>query len=102
MTKSVWSDEKKGGQFGAESGGQFAPEKRGLFGAIKWGLFGRNFHFTSEKGYDYSIQIISESNGCFESVPMAYQCIGTTEDGGQCEHLTDNPNGLCWQHQDQE
>lgn len=59
-------------------------------------------NFTSDKGYDYSIQIISESNSCFENVPMAYQCIGTTEDGVQCENLTDNPSGNCWQHEDQE
>ena len=61
-----------------------------------------NASFTSDKGYDYEIHIIGGEDGCFESVPSAQQCTGTTEDGSQCEHLTDNSNGLCWQHQNQE
>jgi len=58
--------------------------------------------FTSDRGYDYTVQIIGEANGCFESVPRAFQCIGITEEGDQCEHLTDNPSGYCWQHEDQD
>jgi hypothetical protein len=59
-------------------------------------------NFTSDKGYDYEIQIIGEAAGCFTNVPMARQCIGTTNDGDQCENMTDNPNSLCWMHQEQE
>jgi hypothetical protein len=58
--------------------------------------------FTSDSGYDYEIEIIGEAHGCFTDVPMAQQCFGMTEEGGQCENMTDNPNRLCWQHQDQE
>jgi hypothetical protein len=58
--------------------------------------------FTSNRGYDYTVQIIGEASGCFESTPRAVQCMGITEDGEQCEHLTDNPSGYCWQHEDQE
>ena len=58
--------------------------------------------FTSDKGYDYTVQITGETGDCFEDVPMAEQCIGITEDGDQCENLTDNYNGYCWQHEDQE
>jgi hypothetical protein len=58
--------------------------------------------FTSDRGYQYEITIVGHSSNCFENVPRAVQCRGETEDGEQCEHMTDNPNGLCWQHQDQE
>lgn len=59
--------------------------------------------FTSDKGYDYEITIIGSSRNCFtDNVPRAVQCSGETEDGDQCENMTDNSNGLCWQHQDQE
>ena len=58
--------------------------------------------FTSDKGYDYTIQITGDTGGCFENAPMAEQCIGITEDGDQCENQTDNYSGYCWQHEDQE
>lgn len=54
------------------------------------------------RGYQYSIKIIGSSSGCYEDEPKAVQCNGITEDGTPCEHLTDNQNGYCWQHQDQE
>ncbi len=58
--------------------------------------------FTSDRGYNYTVKIIGKSSGCFDGVPRAYQCIGVTEDGSQCEHMTDNPSGYCWQHENQE
>ena len=58
--------------------------------------------FTSDKGYEYEVQIIGESDGCFNDVPMAKQCKGITKNGNRCKHMTDNPNQLCWQHQNQE
>lgn len=58
--------------------------------------------FTSDKGYDYEVQITGDTGDCFEDVPMAVQCNGITEDGHQCENLTDNYSGYCWQHEDQE
>ncbi len=58
--------------------------------------------FTSDAGYDYDVHIIGGESGCFESMPAAEQCTGITEDGERCRHLTDNANGLCWQHQNQE
>jgi hypothetical protein len=58
--------------------------------------------FTSDKGYDYEVQITGDTGGCFEDVPMAVKCNGITEDGEQCENLTDNYSGYCWQHEDQE
>ncbi|MFN8153825.1 MAG: hypothetical protein U0Y08_06000 [Bacteroidia bacterium] len=59
--------------------------------------------FTSDKGYNYEIQIIGDADDCMtDDVPLAQQCIGITEDGDQCKNMTDNSNGLCWQHQDQE
>lgn len=57
---------------------------------------------TTYRGYQYTIKIIGSSSGCYENEPKAVQCNGITEDGTQCEHLTDNQNGYCWQHQDQE
>jgi hypothetical protein len=62
-----------------------------------------NASFNSDKGYDYEIQITGSEGDCTtDNVPRAQQCRGTTEDGDQCENMTDNSNGLCWQHQDQE
>ncbi|WP_289039929.1 hypothetical protein [uncultured Zobellia sp.] len=58
--------------------------------------------FTSDKGYDYTVQITGDTGDCFENVPMAEQCNGITEDGDQCENSTDNYSGYCWQHEDQE
>ena len=58
--------------------------------------------FTSDRGYQYEITIIGHSSNCFDSVPRAIQCRGETEEGEQCENMTDNPNGLCKQHQNQE
>ncbi len=61
-----------------------------------------NTYFTSDKGYEYEIQITGIEGDCLtDNVPRAKQCIGTTKDGDQCENMTDNSNGLCWQHQDQ-
>lgn len=51
------------------------------------------------EGYEYDIQITGSGGGCYENVPMAVQCQGTTEDGEQCERLTDNQSGYCWQHE---
>ena len=60
-------------------------------------------NFKSDKGYDYNVTIIGNSRNCFtDNVPRAIQCRGETKDGDQCENMTDNENGLCWQHQDQE
>ena len=58
--------------------------------------------FSSDKGYDYEVQITGEDSDCFSDVPLTQQCSGVTEDGDKCENMTDNLNGLCWQHQDQE
>ena len=58
--------------------------------------------FTSDKGYDYEVQIVGDSANCFENVPMAVQCIGITENSEQCENLTDTASGYCWQHENQE
>lgn len=58
--------------------------------------------FTSDEGYEYEVQVINNSANCFVGVPMAIQCKGKTKSGNQCKHLTDNVNGLCWQHQNQE
>lgn len=58
--------------------------------------------FTSDKGYEYVITIIGSSHNCFtDDVPISVKCKGETEEGDQCENMTDNSNGLCWQHQDQ-
>jgi hypothetical protein len=62
-----------------------------------------NTSFTNDRGYNYEIQIIGRGDDCLSgNVTSAEQCTGTTEDGDQCENMTDNSNGLCWQHQDQE
>ena len=58
--------------------------------------------FTSDKGYEYEVQIIGQSEGCFNNVPMVKQCKGKTKNGSRCKHMTDNSNQLCWQHQNQE
>lgn len=59
-------------------------------------------YFTSDKGYDYEIQIIGKGGECFTNVPSAVQCIGMTRQGRRCKNMTDNPNQLCWQHQSQD
>ena len=58
--------------------------------------------FTSDKGYDYSVQITGNIVDCFDDVPMAVQCNGITAKGKECQKLTDNYSGYCWQHEDQE
>lgn len=58
--------------------------------------------FTNDKGYQYRVKLVGDAAGCFESVPMAEQCQGITEDGDQCQNETDNASGYCWQHEDQE
>jgi len=58
--------------------------------------------FTNDKGYEYDVQIVGLSAGCFNNVPMVKQCKGITKNGKRCRHMTDNQNGLCWQHQNQE
>lgn len=58
--------------------------------------------FSNSKGYNYEAQITGDKGNCFENVPMAKQCVGTTKDGSQCANMTDNPTGYCWQHEDQE
>lgn len=58
--------------------------------------------FTSGRGYEYTVTIVGVTAGCLNNVPMAVQCQGITEDGGQCENLTDNSSGYCWQHEEQE
>lgn len=57
--------------------------------------------FTSNKGYEYEVKITGEAEDCFKNVAIAKQCNGITKKGKQCQHKTDNPNGLCWQHGDQ-
>lgn len=57
--------------------------------------------FTSDRGYEYEVQIIEEGDDCLNYVPKAVQCRGITKGGKQCKRLTDNHNGLCWQHQNQ-
>jgi len=61
-----------------------------------------NLSFTSDVGYDYTVQIIGRLSGCLDNVPLAYQCVGITVENAQCKHLTDNLNGYCWQHENQE
>lgn len=57
--------------------------------------------FTSDKGYEYNVTIIGSDHDCFtENVPMAVQCKGETEEGDQCENMTDKSDGLCWQHEE--
>ena len=58
--------------------------------------------FTNDKGYNYEVQIVGQTANCFDNVPMVKQCRGITKSSRQCRHLTDNSNGLCWQHQNQE
>lgn len=59
--------------------------------------------FISDKGYYYDITIIRNSINCFsDKRERAIQCNGETEDGDQCENMTDNENGLCWQHENQD
>lgn len=58
--------------------------------------------FTSDKGYEYEVQIIGQSEGCFNNVPMVRQCKGITKSGNRCKHMTDNSNQFCWLHQNQE
>lgn len=58
--------------------------------------------FTNDKGYEYEVLILGQTDNCFVGIPMAEQCEGTTRRGLRCKHLTDNANKLCWQHQNQE
>lgn len=58
--------------------------------------------FTSNKGYKYEVQITGQSASCFDNVPLVKQCKRIIKSGNRCRHMTDNPNQLCWQHQNQE
>lgn len=57
--------------------------------------------FTLDNGTEYTVEITGETGDCFEDVPMAERCNGTTKRGTQCKRLTDNSSGYCWQHEDQ-
>lgn len=58
---------------------------------------------TSDKGYEYEIQIIGAATACLsEDIPQAVQCSGTTRSGRRCRRMTDNASGYCWQHRNQE
>jgi hypothetical protein len=58
--------------------------------------------FTNDKGYNYEIQIIALGDDCISvNAKKAEQCSGKTEHGDHCKNMTDNSNGLCWQHQNQ-
>ena len=57
--------------------------------------------FRNNKGYVYEVQITGPVVDCFKNVPMVQQCRGITKSGTRCKHMTDNSNGLCWQHQNQ-
>jgi len=65
---------------------------------IKFNIDGYT-EFTNDKGYDYTVQIIGDSEDCFEDVPKAVRCKGITKGGSQCNNLTDNKSGYCWQHE---
>lgn len=56
---------------------------------------------VTDKGYQYEVKIIGVAGNCFRNVPALVQCDGTTADGDQCERMTDNESGFCWQHEDQ-
>lgn len=59
--------------------------------------------FVAISGYKYTVQIIGKASECFTpNVQQAKQCKGTTKNGTRCKHLTDNVNGFCFQHQDQQ
>jgi len=53
---------------------------------------------STDKGYQYSVSIIGPAKGCFDNVPKLNQCKGITQKGKRCKKLTDNSNGLCWNH----
>ena len=55
----------------------------------------------TDKGYEYEVQITGQSAGCIENSPIAKQCLGIIKNGRRCKHMTDNKNGFCWQHQNQ-
>jgi hypothetical protein len=55
--------------------------------------------YTLDKGQRYDIQITKKGKDCFNSVPRAIQCNGITKKGNRCKRMTDNPSGLCNQHQ---
>jgi hypothetical protein len=58
--------------------------------------------FVSDKGYIYEVQIKGNADDCFtDNISKAIQCKGITKNGNQCMHLTDNSDGLCWQHKGQ-
>lgn len=57
---------------------------------------------SNRYGAKYTVRITGEEDGCFDKVPKARQCVGQTKLGKRCKKKTDNPNGLCHMHQDQE
>lgn len=72
-----------------------------VFGEVKLDKNGYGA-FTNPYGAKYSVRITGEEDGCFDKVPKARQCVGKTKEGKRCRRKTDNPNGLCHQHQEQE
>ncbi len=54
--------------------------------------------FTTTDGHIYSIELLNKDSDCFKNMPKAYQCNGLTKSGQQCQRLTDNSSGYCWQH----
>ncbi|MBK8372504.1 MAG: hypothetical protein IPL20_14315 [Saprospiraceae bacterium] len=60
-----------------------------------------NTKFTTERGYEYTVNITGPETGCFDNISKSIQCSGITKKGVRCKKLTDNANGLCWSHRNQ-
>lgn len=51
-----------------------------------------------EGGKNYKITLTQKGTDCFNNVPRAKQCQGTTTKGRRCKNMTDNPSGFCHWH----
>ena len=54
--------------------------------------------YAKLKGKTYKVKLLNKGSDCFDNVPLAKRCRGTTKAGSRCKNETDNSSGYCWRH----
>lgn len=54
--------------------------------------------YAKYKSKTYKVKLLNKGSDCFDNVPKAKRCKGTTKEGSRCKNETDNSSGYCWRH----
>lgn len=68
------------------------------FDPVKWSVKAADRDLTSR---DVTVPVPAQRKISGKAFTPAVLCKGTTKDGKRCMRMTTNPNGYCWEHQDQ-